>query len=433
VDKSSVVSAIDELRTLILALNPWTAVDAPNEAFIFLPFVVQKIGRYFRPSPISWQIDLNRPMGKAYFVSTTGNDANDGLTSGTAFRKISTAYLMADVDVVYIETGIYGFTNGWTAGGPGRDISFIATGGRVVIGNFAEGLSWSADGNAYKATRSHVQKIADATQVDALGDWTFLTLVDSAATCKSTPGSWYTDATYVWVRTIDSRSPDTDIRCYFDNVLHSGKVATANSVSYFENIDFEGGSAECFAIGNPTDPITGYFNDCTYKYGTTNGFGSTASALTFNQDCVAARNGADGFNYHKNTGSIPYAVEINCIGRNNGTAGDTIDNGSTMHDGGVVVRLMTEAMHSVGRPIHDIGIGTKSWNLGVYSHDSDAAPQLANFGCGTGVTDTIEMWLDSCLSLLSTYDIEVVTGCTVHTREFIGAASNIGAGTIDTY
>ena len=87
------------------------------------------------------------------------------------------------------------------------------------------------------------------------------------------------------------------------------------------------------------------------------------------KDCVAAKNIDDGFNYKKGAGVTPYSVEIDCIGRDNGLTGD-IDNGSTMHEGGRIVRIMGEYMRNVGRNVHDIDNNSQSWNLGCNAHDS---------------------------------------------------------------
>jgi hypothetical protein len=128
------------MPTKIVLFRPkalsWKDINPPAGWTWSLPFTIQQKGRSFRVKA-GWTIDQNKPTGKTYYVSTTGNDANDGLTPGTALRKIYTAFMKADVDVVSIAAGAYGWSNGWAGQNLTRSVSFIPTGGRVVIGTFA--------------------------------------------------------------------------------------------------------------------------------------------------------------------------------------------------------------------------------------------------------------------------------------------------------
>jgi len=395
------------LRPKGISTITWQDISPPAGWTWSLPFTVQQKGTQFRVKS-DWTIDGSKPTGKAYYVSTSGSDANDGLTAGSPLRKIYTAINKADVDVVYIAAGIFGWTNGWGGGAAeARSMSVIATGGRVVIGTFAEALSWAADGAAYKATRSHVLKVADASFPDAHGDHTFLTLVADAATCRSTTSSWYTDATYLWVHTSDSRSPDISVRCYFDNATYPAKYAgNFDGTLYCENLDFEGGSSGGFYAGYAGKTKTAYYNTCTTKYSSGNGHSAPHGGNMYLQDCVSACNLDDGYNWKYGSGVTRIKVlEINCIGRDNGLA-DDIDNGSSIHDGGAIVRVNGQYMRNVGRNIHDVINGTESWNLGCNVHDSTSAVNDCNFAAGTGSSDTAKMWLDGCTSSGSATDLE---------------------------
>lgn len=402
----------------------WRAVAVPDAGFSWLPFGVQQNGRRFR-ARLDWAIDGSRPTGTAYYVATTGNDGNDGLSAVAPLRKISTALAKADVGVVYVAAGLYGLTNGWGTVNQTRSVSVIATGGRVVNGNFAEGLSWANQAgaslpNTYRASRSAVGAAWDRGVVDAAGDYYKLTLVSDAATVDATPGSWYTDNTYVWVRLSDDRAPDANVLCIFNNVQSSGKFSGSGTV-YVEGFDFVGGwtIGGFYLLATAGNSPTGFFKDCTFKYSNANGI-SVVGATIFCQNCTAAKNVDDGFNYHWLSGTFNgRAVEINCIGRDNGATGD-VDNASTTHDGGAIVRIMGEYCRSVGRNIHDITSGTKSWLLGCWVHDSASGAADINFAAGAGGADTAEMWLDSCKSDGSATDIEIAATAAVHVRGFQG-------------
>jgi len=401
-------------------------IPAPDAAFSFLPFTIQQDGRRFRPAP-PWAINSAAPTGKAYYVSPTGLDTNDGLTIGAPLRSIKTAFLKADVDIVYALTGAYSNNFMFVQSSPTRNISFIAVGGPVYLGTFAE-VVWTADGAAYKATRSNVLKVLDATNPDANGDWTALTSVADAATCQATVNSWYTDNVTLWVHTFDSRLPTTTIRPFFTSGNYVGLANTGNQVCYFENFHFEGGILGAFSLGNATNPVTAYFKDCSFKYSSANGLTSLAGGVSYLQNCTASRNVDDGFNYHKNSGAIPYGVEIDCIGRDNGVAAD-IDNGSSMHDGGRIVRINGEYMRNIGRNIHDVTASTASWNLGVNAHDGASAVNDCNFAVGDPAGDNAKMWLDSCISTGSATDLEIANTATGYVRNFVSGGVFIGTPT----
>jgi len=131
-------------------------------------------------------------------------------------------------------------------------------------------------------------------------------------------------------------------------------------------------------LGHASYTKTGYFNTCTFKYSSGDGFEHVNAAVSYCQSCTAARNGLDGIGYHKGTSAnVPNFVEINNVGRI--TDGwDTIDNGSSCHDGaqGCGSWVSTCVLRP---PVHDVGIGTKTWNMGCWSHNSAASPQLANW------------------------------------------------------
>jgi hypothetical protein len=272
-----------------------------------------------------------------------------------------------------------------------------------------------------------VLKVADASNLNVKGDFTFLALVADAATCKATVNSWYTDATTVWVHTFDSRSPDVNVRCYFDNANNGGVLTANTTTTYFENIDFEGSAANsCFGVGHVTNLKTVYFNNCTFKYAAAgNGFMASPGAVTYLKDCVAACNFMDGFSYKATGGAAPKAVEINCIGRDNGSTGD-LDNGSTSHEGTSIVRIMGEYARNVGRNVHDISNSTLSWNLGCNSHDSTSAVNDCNFAAGATGAETTKMWLDCCTSSGSATDLEETAAAVLSYRNLISDGSFVG-------
>jgi hypothetical protein len=134
----------------------------------------------------------------------------------------------------------------------------------------------------------------------------------------------------------------------------------------------------------------------------------------------------DGFNYHTVADAAPYAVEIDCIGRDNGASSDT-DNGTAMHDAGSVVRLNGEYYSNVGTNVHDINTDTTSWNLGVNAHDSTSAVNDINFAVGWSTGAAGKMWLDCCKSSGSATDFHIQAGANGYIRNFVSGGAYSGA------
>ena len=109
-----------------------------------------------------------------------------------------------------------------------------------------------------------------------------------------------------------------------------------------------------------------YAKDCKFLYGQS----GVAGCLTVNgvaevylQGCEAAFGGQDGFNYHVLNSVVPKVVEIDCVGRSNGTAnGDDNDNGSSIHENGDICRINGEYYGNLGPNVVDIdGAQSGTW------------------------------------------------------------------------
>ena len=188
-----------------------------------------------------------------------------------------------------------------------------------------------------------------------------------------------------------------------------------------ENVNFVGiqsvvGRASTIAIGRPT--IYGY--NCSFKYNATAGGSGgggfrTEGADSYLVNCVASFNRFDGFNYHTyfiggggGQTYTPNAFELNCTSNKNGwyNAGETPDyndNGSTMHDGGSVLRLNCSASQSQGPNFVDVGNDTSSYNVNCNASTSLAASNSRNYEVqGVGA----KMYLIKCKSDgLRTFDL----------------------------
>ncbi len=397
-------------------LNKRRLINKPAE-FTWSPSVY--VFRDAKTGLITVSRDLStfKITGKTYYVSTEGNNDNDGLTEATAFRSVQYAVTRPDVDAIMVKAGIYSRGVGTFPTSPTRNISIIGYGGEVVL-SAHDGLVWSLNSGAtYRANRSTVQEVYDFRYKNEYGDAQRLTKAASIAEVDATPGSWYSDGTVLYVQTSDSRSPDSNIRPYLS--VKNGYVEGGVTV-YMEGITFEGGNYAFQAVNTASGVPVVYAKNCKFKYsGLTNAFSALGSE-TYLQDCEAAQAMNDGFNYHEYNGVKCKGVEINCVGRHNGYGGGDNNNGSTAHEASKIIRIGGKYFNNNGPNVVDVN-GSQSWNVGVSAFKSTGAgTQNVNFYIDG------DMWLDSCVSLESSTDLRVNPGA-MRVRNMVTMGRNMVA------
>ncbi len=262
----------------------------------------------------------------------------------------------------------------------------------------------------------------------------------SLVECQSTPGSFFFDsgASQLYVNLIDGRTPDSSLRIYkqaSSTDLYNIRFTGDDQIIYMDGVHLEGGKEPLST--RHSDPNFYHYlfaKNCTFKYAKgANGVNQTSGAMVIFQNCVAAHNQQDGFNYKSSPfgGPGPVVIEIDCVGRWNGADSEGTNNGSTMHSAGTIVRVNGKYHNNQDRNVHDID-DCFSWNMGCISTDSQTGN--SNFACGVGDSDDSIMWLDGCVSSGSPVDIEANGALTtVYTFDFIGEAVNGGNGTITNY
>lgn len=373
-----------------------------------------------------------------YVDVATGSDSNSG-SAAAPFLSIYKAVHGRSGNVwVYVKPGLYAGNDGWRDANPTSNLVVMPWGaGRVVSSRHQTGLSWSLAADqtkTYQATISTVGSVADAANVDANGDYTRLTSVASIAAAEATAGTYYVNGTTVYVHTFNDRAPDSSVRVYPN--LRNGRYQQPSGVVWVNGIDFEGGSRPmqqaAVVIGQTN---TGYFWDCTFKYagGSSgqNGLNTDGHCFTFIKSCIAAANALDGFNYHSVGGLPPVVVEIDCIGRNNGYTGGGANNGSTMHNGGSIIRINGRYFGNENRNVHDVN-SSYSWNLGCYSADSRGPTNKVNFAAGVD-TDSTKMWLDQCVSSGGDYDFGTVSTSVIKKYDCIDGNRAVSGSDVQSY
>lgn len=307
--------------------------------------------------------DYNAPTGKIYYVDgTNGDNGNDGLTPVTSLRSIDVATAKSDVDEVWLASGDYDREEAMRTP-PTRDITLKCYDGRARLlgANF---LAWAVDPtypNTYKATRSAVYNFVDSSVLNKYGYPLEYTEKASAAEVNAEEVSWYTDGASVWINT----HPDSSLAANDLLALLTVKIFDIQDTSiYVENIDFIGGEdIDVNADAGATRQRAG-FKDCTISYQLGNGMKVLGNIDVVSENVESALNGDDGFNYHIANSNIPTGIEVNCKGFANGDGVETVDNGSSIHDGGHVARFGGEYYDNNGPNVADVNT-SYSWNVMV--------------------------------------------------------------------
>ncbi|MER8387322.1 hypothetical protein NKH14_17695 [Mesorhizobium sp. M1380] len=389
---------------------------------------------------------------KLYVDIATGSDINIGSAASPLKSKTAALArcLAGSKAIVYVKGGLYDFDNCWKSAVPASStIAVVSWDGVPVISSMHDaGLVWALDsGTTYVATfAGRVVNVWDAktANLTADGDYGRLPIASTLANCRSTPASYFVSGTSIYVNTIDGRAPDADIRVYKKHATTTandtnGNYQTRNGTIYLEGIYFEGGVSPFFnRIDDPAYKMNVYARDCTFKYGGTDNFDINGDTYCVLQNCIAAWSAQDGFNYHAIFGSAaPQVIEISCIGRYNGTDTAGTNNGSTIHEGGCIIRVNGLYHHNQNRNVHDIG-GSFSWNMGCTARDSTSGINSSNFVAGlVGENPGTQTWLDGCTSSGSLFQLEAGDLSTIRTFNLTASGANRTgtnyAGTITTY
>lgn len=345
---------------------------------------------------VDFDVSTLAPSGSEGYVDVAnGNDTNSGLTSSAPLKTLRAALNKGFV-VIHLAGGLYERNQGFY-GTLTQSVSVKSYNGTPIL-SLHDSVSWTLDTtytNTYKTTKANASSVYDALYKDAYGDNVKLVLRAIAADVDANPGSYYIDTgtNTVYVRLQDSRVPDSNVRVYVaqNNTIQGGITC------YFEGAQFEGGGFPLWAKNTDSSHIPNvYLKNCKAKYGVTGNTVRIEGSNTIFQDCEAARGTDDGFNYHSLNGVICKAIEINCVGRDNGITGDN-DNGSTIHDGGKIIRINGKYYRNAGPNVADVTDGTQSWNLGCVAYGSKGASgsgQNTDFQVTTGLA---EAWYDSCV------------------------------------
>lgn len=380
-----------------------TNLKVPSDLNIAVPFTVQ--------SALNGDVQVNYDVGvnknavtKRYYVDVkNGNNTNAG-TESAPFQSINRAIRYGDADEIVVQEGAYGWTNGFSGFSQTKPFNLIGK-GKVLIGAHRDGVAWNQNStysNVYQTNQTNVVEVIDYNNIH---DIKFLEKQTSVKGVSDNAGSYYIDSSNnIFVRTQDDRVPDDQI---LPNMFSDTVKITDNPKVYFENIRFTNSvKLTVTKSGNKF-----YAKDCYFSIGS-GGNALSIEGYDYNilQSCVAKHATMDGFNYHIKNGILPKVIEIDCVGFDNGRNGADQNNGSTMHDGGHIIRIGGEYHNNGGPNVIDVNEGTVSVNIGVHSYGSRATTgTISNTSFKNGNVGKSKMYLFNCVSNDSDYSIVTAT------------------------
>lgn len=312
---------------------------------------------------------LQKQTGVTYYVSYNGSDSNDGLTKETPFKNLNTAVIKDDIGTLMIEGGdYYRSSAGTLLNNINKDVNIIGYNGKPKIfgADTLNFTSLSGYTNVKQATRSAVSRVIDKSVIDEYGDYYELQKVNSIDEVENTKYSWYSDASKVYING-DTKTTVCLLNIDLINIKGDYNI-------YLENIELIGGRRNLrldSSIG------TLVLNNCKLSYSIQsngNGIEMIGGKYAISKSTEISKQMMDGFNYHKGTnGELPYFIEIDCVGRDNGVmkgkGGSRSDNGSTAHDGIKGIRINGLYARNDGGNIADVNTGTETLNLGCTTSD----------------------------------------------------------------
>ena len=385
----------------------------PSAMDLTIPFTVSVAPN----GNFDYSYDVSRhknAVSKRYYVDVNnGDNTNDG-TESAPFKDLNRAFRYGDADEIVLKSGYYGWSNGIGLGdlwAQKKNFNLIGD-GTVHLGAHRDTQTWetvSGRNNVFTTTASAVVEIIDFNGGYAAP--VFYKKVNSIDEVENRRASFFIDTgNVIYVRPNYIGKPNDRVLLNMANkalpIGDHGKV-------YIENIKFTN-----TVTHDTTNPGELYCKNVDFAYGTGDNALSIFGDVYFElQNCRALWAERDGFNYHVRGGKLPRGLEIDCEGAYNGRDGANQNNGSTMHDGGKIIRVGGVYRRNHGPNVIDVNDGTQSLNIGVHAHSSKATDTNSNVDFRT--RDDADMWLVNCISNGSDFSTSVGSPARLHKQNVL--------------
>lgn len=307
-----------------------------------------------------------------------------------------------------------------------KSVNIIAPDGATLC--VYRNRSWvKTDGytNVYQVS-ANLSPIIDSTYTDVDGDMIPYSVVSDIASVDATEHSYFVDNNVTYVHA--ASSPTTIFGLESAKNIHA--EYDSDQTLYLEGLNLYGGVYSAVRVINTgSDRPKVVAKNCKFGYAQQLNSFYNQGCDSILQNCTAMYGAHDGFNYHNNGSNIPKAVEINCKGKNNGTAEGNTYNGSTIHDGGKIVRVLGEYSGSKGPDVADVNTDTESFNIGCAAHDSRGnGTQAVEFLIETG-----KMWNINCVGYGDSVGYSATIGGFLSMKNSCGSINTDGSGKVKAF
>ncbi|WP_163183342.1 DUF1565 domain-containing protein [Neobacillus sedimentimangrovi] len=365
-----------------------------------------------------------------YWVDpVNGLDTNAG-TEVAPFKSLEKAYQTASSgDTIKMKPGIYYRDSSWQSISVLQKSLNIIGEGTVIIPLSDKHTYTKTAGqtNVYQTARTNVAEVIDLT-FDPVGYK--YQKKNTLAECDALPGSYYTDATTLFIHSLDSNSPNPEKVLPLLSAQHFKVNNSLGNVKiYLENLTIFGGNNGNLWLDriNASNGLSVYAKNCDFLHST--GLNVDGDAVNidgadeaFFQNCRALHSRKDGFNYTAyNSASAlvtaPKFIEVDCVGAYNGipnTLSPNTNNGSTAHAGAQGIRVNGQYYKNMGANVADVQPGTESLNLGCIAFDSLTGLDDATNGDFVAQQSGAKMWVNACISFGSKYNLYAMSGTTMY-------------------
>ena len=203
---------------------------------------------------------------------------------------------------------------------------------------------------------------------------------------------------------------------------------TITGDAYIQDIIFREGADGALKVVLENAGSVVCLNHCQFNESAGYGGLTVQGGTVYVYKCQANGNSKDGFNYHKSpTNSIvPHVTEMYCEAHDNGNSDMYYsNNGSTAHDGALVLRVSCRYSYCKGGLLADVNAGTRSYNFGIVcvapslkAANTTEQPFQSSVYCGS----TAQMWLYDVTSVGAVYDVAVAdNGSSVYSNRQYGS------------
>lgn len=423
-DKSITVEKIDnsvylnDVKMPYIYPNEFTWKDSPINGRIF----TNGTGKFF----VNFDVEELKPIntGTTYYVDPiNGKDTNLGNNPDRPAKSILAVHGRSDVGEIILYGGVYEDSHVMNGGGINKNLIIRAREGDDVYLTSKRTVTWTkTEGrtNIWQCTRSVAGAVYDKRYVDNDGNWLKYYHSSSLDTVESMAGSCCISGTTVYVHSKDNLEPTSDVMVFL-NV--SNLYLNDGCTVYLENIKCWGGNYPAYL----TEGCTLIAKNCDFRYSMASGSDGITSfgGDLFLQDCNFTKNEDDGISYNKSTNRVARGIEINCRSWNNGYEGGN-DNGSTLHNGCIGIRINGAYYQNQGPNIADVG-GAQSINLGCIMANSLKTSDSSGVGVASasnGGDSNTKIWLDNCQVFGNTTDIRSSENDNIYIRNTYFVTSN---------